>query len=89
MYTMHKCDTCPYFDPDQGEFETHGECHRHAPAPLRRPEPGAPTGWHAPTENWPGTQGSEFCGEHPSNVAQVQLLIAMSIEGATFAEVDE
>ncbi len=82
--SMHSCDTCPYFDLDPGS-DVIGECHRHAPQPLRLPEPGGDNpGWYsAEIGDWPQTMKGEFCGEHPANVAAAQLMIAMLIDSLT------
>ncbi len=65
---MQTCETCPYFVPRfpkaTPDTDSSGECHHSPPDTVFESTP------------WPDVDTSEFCGQHPANIAEAQVFIA-------------
>lgn len=50
------CNSCIFWDQDEGDPEGEGYCHRHPPRVLRKSDGNI-------VSQWPVTTGNDFCGD--------------------------
>lgn len=74
---MQQCATCPYYF--ERHAPAHAECRRYPPRVVAEGA-GVPHRTEGVTE-WPVVDDDDFCGEHPTNIAEAQMFIAVAMDG--------